>query len=900
MPPNPATIAKRLRRLYSRRECRQLVTYDLQNETALPELAVYKDDPLGFCCDVLGVTLTPDQEQILTLLPGNRVKVNSGHGTGKSFVAAVAIVWWFYTRNPSAIVTTAPKQQHVETVLWGEVRTLISRALRPLPNFLQPKAPKLWDHPDHWAEGMTAAHGESFQGRHRPSMLFIFDECHDDQTEVLTENGWVKFPELTGEERLLTMDQQTQIAEYMKPIRVVRSWYEGDMYAYKCPGADFCVTPGHKMLWHHINTKNGVRVDGPWNRDRMEDLCSRKSAVYMSRKVTWIAPDVTTFTLPEYQSERKHFPARVLDMDLWLEFLGWFCSEGSLGKARNGLVYSAAITQKDPAVLAHILSLCERLGFNACVYKTTATPSVTIRDMRLARWLLELGDGCLKRRVPDFIRHLSVRQINIFLDAYVEGDGTKYLRNDTICTSSPQMATGLHELCVKTGVDSVVLPRKMNTGNSTINGRMVTSSTDGFIVRRCKRAKKLKFKAKHVTKVPYKGFTYCAELPKHNLLYTRRNGRAFWSSNCEGLNPLYWLTTGTMFQPNSDHGWLAIGNPVTTASQSAVEDRAKDHEGKPKWKIITLSALNHPNIIAQLKGDPPPIKDAVSLSQVNQWFGEWADRIDIRDKRPGDIEWPPASGIWYRPSPSMMGRVLGIRPVDGVNTVWGQAAWDLACKPKFTDEWVWLHRCGITIGVDVAVYGDDNTVIHVRSGPLSLHHEPHNGWGPSRISVRVKELCVEWAAWYNARQSAAFARPPLTPDQVQVIIELDGPGFAVLDNCNKFGAWSGLKVAESSDLVDSLGTDKYDSKRSEMWHTGAGKAAAGQMDLSRLPQDVLGRLRDQLLTPAYELLPGGTVRVEAKKEVKLRLGRSPDDADALLVCYCDAQTWAPQVLFKQE
>lgn len=545
MSPDPAVLAKKLRRLYSRRSRIRVIAASPDGAEVLPDLAVYRYDPLGFCRDVLGVVLTPDQEEILKCLAGNRVKVNSGHSIGKTFLAAVATVWWFYTRNPAVIVTTAPKQQHVETVLWAEIRLIISRARRRLPDFLQPKAPKMYEHPDHWAEGLTAAKGESFQGRHRPSMLFVFDEC-------------------------------------------------------------------------------------------------------------------------------------------------------------------------------------------------------------------------------------------------------------------------------------------------------------------------------------------------------------------EGLAPIYWETTGTMFQPGGDHGWLAIGNPVTTSSQSAVEDRATDLRGNKKWKLFELSALNHPNIKAQLRGEKPPYPHAVTLEQVDQWFGEWADKIDPRDKRPGDLEWPPESGTWYRPSPSMMGRVLGKRPVDGVNTVWGQAAWDLACQRKFTDEWVWLHRCGITIGVDVAVYGDDNTVIHVRSGPVSLHHESHNGWSPSRTADRIKELCIEQCAWYNSRADSAFQRPPLTPDLVQVIIELDGPGFSVLDNCNKFGAWSGLKVAEASDMVDSLGTDKYDSKRSEMWHTGAAKASAGQMDLSRLPKEVLHRLQDQLMTPAYELLPGGTIHVESKKNVKERLRRSPDDADALLVCYCEAQTWAPQVLFKQE
>jgi hypothetical protein len=325
-------------------------------------------------------------------------------------------------------------------------------------------------------------------------------------------------------------------------------------------------------------------------------------------------------------------------------------------------------------------------------------------------------------------------------------------------------------------------------------------------------------------------------------------------------------------------------------------------DGNAKWQLFSLSSLNHPNIISQLRGGPVVIPNAVTLSQVEGWIQEWSDPVPMDEVKPGDVEWPPSEitgkpGKWYRPGPTFKARVLGIRPSEGVDTVWSEAAWNEAVIPKFTVQELWMLKHGITIGVDVAVYGDDFTVLHVRMGPLSLHHEWHNGWGPGQTAGRIKELSVEWCAWYNA-QAVIADRPQLRPKEVKVIVEVDGPGVAVLSHCQAFGNWSGLKVAEKSDKLDSLGRQMYPQKRSQMWFDGCDKALYGKMDLSRLPKDVLVRLKRQLTTPAYWLLPNGSRQVEPKEDIKKRLKRSPDDADGLLVAYSEMETWSPSIILK--
>jgi hypothetical protein len=134
-------------------------------------------DPVAYAKEVLGVRLWAKQIEILQALtkPPHKVLVLSGHNVGKTFVAGVAVNWWYDTRNPGVAITTAPTNQDVRDLLWKEIR--LQRGILQRADFAGPQAPVLYDQPNHYAKGFTAEKGESFQGRHDHRMLFVFDEA---------------------------------------------------------------------------------------------------------------------------------------------------------------------------------------------------------------------------------------------------------------------------------------------------------------------------------------------------------------------------------------------------------------------------------------------------------------------------------------------------------------------------------------------------------------------------------------------------------------------------------------------------------------------------------------------------------------------------------------------------
>src|SRR5262249_49345300 len=79
-------------------------------------------DPVRFCHGLLRQDLSPLQQAILRAVASrSRVAVKACHASGKTFVAAVAVLWFVSRYRDGIVVTTAPTWTQVEKLLWGEI-----------------------------------------------------------------------------------------------------------------------------------------------------------------------------------------------------------------------------------------------------------------------------------------------------------------------------------------------------------------------------------------------------------------------------------------------------------------------------------------------------------------------------------------------------------------------------------------------------------------------------------------------------------------------------------------------------------------------------------------------------------------------------------------------------------
>lgn len=143
-------------------------------------------DPEYFTSKILNKTLWPVQAEILRSVRDNmRTAVRSCHGIGKTFTAAMCILWFLY-RHPKAIVlSTAPTWRQVEKLIWKEIRSAYREALIPLGGNLLPKTPELHLIHDEWyAAGLSTNEPDRFQGFHEEHILVIVDEAAGVNLEI--------------------------------------------------------------------------------------------------------------------------------------------------------------------------------------------------------------------------------------------------------------------------------------------------------------------------------------------------------------------------------------------------------------------------------------------------------------------------------------------------------------------------------------------------------------------------------------------------------------------------------------------------------------------------------------------------------------------------------------------
>lgn len=140
----------------------------------------YADNPVGFAFDVLKVQfLTNQQKEILNNVKDNKyLAIKAGHGIGKSWIIAIVVLWFLYTRKPSRVITTAPSRKQVEGILWKYIADFYTKS-NLHGELLTTKLTigKENGEPTWFAEGFTAKDSVGFQGRHSPNVLIIFDEA---------------------------------------------------------------------------------------------------------------------------------------------------------------------------------------------------------------------------------------------------------------------------------------------------------------------------------------------------------------------------------------------------------------------------------------------------------------------------------------------------------------------------------------------------------------------------------------------------------------------------------------------------------------------------------------------------------------------------------------------------
>lgn len=302
---------------------------------------------------------------------------------------------------------------------------------------------------------------------------------------------------------------------------------------------------------------------------------------------------------------------------------------------------------------------------------------------------------------------------------------------------------------------------------------------------------------------------------------------------------------------------LLIGNPTNPSGKFY---RAFNNP-ELGYECLRIDALDTPNFTGEAC-PPELLRELIQPAQVRQWAADWGED-----------------------SPAYRSRVHALFPDAGEETVICPLAWFDAARNRAVEK---TSEPLVQLGVDVARFGADRSVIAVRVGYELAALEPYQGLDTRELSIKVREQAELW--------HRKTSRP------VHVAIDETGVGSGVVDNCKphsdsrieyrgvNFGA-----AARDAGKFQNLRAEMYWNMR-ELIRTGntepdiAVTATGPQVD----------RLGSQLAAIRYKYTGTEKVAVERKEEMRERGLPSPDEADAVALAFLPPQGnhGAPLVVIK--
>jgi len=388
-------------------------------------------------------------------------------------------------------------------------------------------------------------------------------ECVDNDSLILTSNGWKNAKDINEEDLILTLNKQTNEIEIQKPTHITHKHYEGTMFNFKKRDIDLTVTPNHRFF---LEDKKGNRFFKTATELYNEHESGINNGLKILKEGIWKGNDDEYFVLPgipEIHSLKKlpHTLKERYSQDLkiksetWFAFLGIYLAEGYCS-GTNGYSkrkFKVGITQKKEETKNKIKNLLDDFPilFTEYVDKNGKSDFRT-SDARLHNYLFKLGNS-QQKHVPVEAKQASPYLLNILFEWFLMGDGkTGKTGRKTIFSTSEKMILDFQEILLKMGVSGSIHPQK-KVDRKIIDKKIKTlvnefgEETQEIIeterIIKAENSNAIYFlhfsTTKHIyidnrflqiKKVDYNNLVHCVTIP-NEVFYVMKNGKSHWTGN---------------------------------------------------------------------------------------------------------------------------------------------------------------------------------------------------------------------------------------------------------------------------------------------------------------------------------------------------------------------------------
>lgn len=632
-------------------------------------------------------------------------------------------------------------------------------------------------------------------------------DCYDCQTEVLTNEGWKLFDNLTGHENVMTITKDFE-AQWKKPIRYIKHWYDGPMVRIESKRIDLLVTPNHRMF---IHTRKGAVKFKEASKLSLQDR--------IPSKCSWQGTGTAT--------------------DEECAMLGFFLAEGTAygscgGDVKKRRGYEVIFSQNQGEILEEFKDVLRRAGYN---FHNKKKVGVCILNKALWEKYRPLGNKYGKF-IPEFYKNLPVKKLKIILDWLIKGDGT--IRDGVPCyyTVSRRLADDVQEIAVKCGYGAT-LKQKVTAGG-TVGGRKITSTVPLWEVTMQVIRKHYHLngpRGRYYHQEEYSGYVHCVEV-ENNTVLTRRNGKICWSGNSlRGPNPIgvvfseysqvtemreAWNIVRPVLAQNG--GWaIFIFTPVMKHGETIY----RLAERTPGWFAETLT-------VDDTFEAPAHLVQGWSKEQIKEKFPPVVTKDAINEERQGgmpeeDIKrefyccmTTASAGTWYAKELNEMGegpkgRITTVRYIDSLPVMLG---WDLGWDDDLAIWFIQLVGSEIHLidfyAMNHVSFADVAKVLRERPykqyGKMYFPHDvkiTEMGVGKSRIDQMIELGILRWSDYVPVEQHNEV-------EGVNVVRSLFSRFWIDADKCSE-----GLEALKQYGMKFDKRNEVYKAKHDKYSHAAA-------------------------------------------------------------------------------
>ena len=307
---------------------------------------------------------------------------------------------------------------------------------------------------------------------------------------------------------------------------------------------------------------------------------------------------------------------------------------------------------------------------------------------------------------------------------------------------------------------------------------------------------------------------------------------------------------------------LLVFNPNTLVGYAA---RSQNGD---RWAKFSLNSLTAPNVIERQIVIPGQVDYEWVVDKVENWCTP-IDKSEVLVEM-DDFEF---EGRWYRPEDLFRKKVLGRFPKIADDVLipgqWLELAHERWKQANGREP---LGGDTRILGVDVAGMGRDNTCFCERKGAWVAPFQTHNSGGAADHMKIAGQIAA-----YRRRHIEAYVSIDTIGEGAGVYsrcVELDKAQYII--SCKYSEA---AKARNGRDLTDVTGQYKFLNMRAYLFWCVRDWLDPKNDTGAMLPPDA--KFDEEATEIRYEFRSDGRLFIEAKEDIKRRIGRSTDKFDAL-------------------